>query len=233
MNPVKLSRSISLPLLVAAGALVASPLTWASDANACGAEIMLAPVEERRTPPQEIARAEKLLDDDRFEAATRSVRKVFPRVRHEVKATDPLSSRARRVFALAVVRMNGASPASASAATRAANLDWAVSVLRELDRTRPNDPAVQADLGEALSKVPATHGEALLLLSRLAERDLMGSPHAFTALASLRADEGDRAAAEAAVQRCETISRHPGLCRPANAPAPAAPAAPTLAGAKA
>ena len=58
---------------------------------------------------------------------------------------------------------------------------------------RPNDPTVQADLGEALSKTEGGRAEGLKILQGLAQKDLMGSPHAYAALAKLRSQSGDMA----------------------------------------
>ena len=99
--------------------------------------------------------------------------------------------------------------------TPKANLEWAVQSLREIDAKRPNDPTVQADLGEALSKTATGQAEALKLLQGLAQKDLMGSPHAYAALAKLRTAERRLAGAEAAIKRCEEMSKTPGVCKPA------------------
>ena len=44
----------------------------------------------------------------------------------------------------------------------------------------------------------------------------MGSPHAYAALAKLRAEKGDSSGAEAAIKRCEEMSKVPGVCKPAS-----------------
>ena len=58
----------------------------------------------------------------------------------------------------------------------------------------------------------------------------MGSPFAYAALAKIRTGKGDTAGAEAAIKRCEEMSKVPGVCKPA---APAAPAAKPVANARA
>jgi len=123
------------------------------------------------------------------------------------------------VFALAVVRSNGdinekkAGVFSQSEWTPKANLEWAVQSLREIDQKRPNDPTVQADLGEALSKLPHTQAEGMKLLAGLAQKDLMGSPHAYAALAKMKSEKGDTAGAEAAIKKCEEMSKNPAVCK--------------------
>ena len=141
------------------------------------------------------------------------------------------------VFALAVVRSNGvvnernSGSWSSTEWTPTANLEWAIQSLREIDAKRPNDPTVQADLGEALSKLPRTQDESLKLLGGLAQKDLMGSPFAYAALAKIRETKGDTAGAQAAIKRCEEMSKVPGVCKPAT-PA-STPAAKPVANARA
>jgi hypothetical protein len=195
-------------------------VAYAPDANACGMSVRLAPTPQKPTPVQDIARAEKALESGQNVAAAKTILTTFPRVRGVTVGENPLETRAVRVFALAIVRSNGTVSEKAAAVaspvewTPNANLEWAVQALREIDAKRPNDPTVQADLGEALSKLPNGRDEALKLLQSLAERDLMGSPHAYAALANLRREKGDTSGAEAAVKRCEEMSKTPGMCRP-------------------
>jgi hypothetical protein len=210
-------------VVIAAVALVSLPL--ARDAGACGMSIRMAPVQqEKPSAVREIAQAEAALEDGRTAVAAKAALKTFPRLRESAVGADPLETRAIRVFALAVARSNGAiTEASLGIPTKtdwapAGNLAWAVQSLREIDQKRPNDPAVQADLGEALSMVAHAKDEALTILQRLAEKDLMGSPHAYAALAKLRTAHGDTAGAEAAVKRCEAMARGQGICKPASVP---------------
>ncbi len=221
---MKISRAAVLAVSLVPAALAAA--SFASDASACGMSVRLDPTPQRPTPVQEIAKAEKALEGGQHLVAARTVLGTFPRVRGVEAGQNPLETRALRVFALAIVRSDGAvserstlgpsgkpSP-SMQEWTPAANLGWAVQALREIDQKRPNDPTVQADLGEALSKTPQGQAEALTILQGLAQRDLMGSPHAYAALAKLRTKQGDQAGAEAAVKRCEEMSKSPGVCRP-------------------
>ncbi|HEY8079128.1 MAG TPA: hypothetical protein VIF62_33580 [Labilithrix sp.] len=197
--------------------------TYATDASACGMSVRLDPTPQRPTPVQEIARAEKSLEGGQNLAAAQAVLGTFPRVRNATAGANPLETRALRVFALALVRSDGsadekkAGVATTGEWTPKANIEWAAQSLREIDAKRPNDPAVQADLGEALAKLPANQTDAMKLLASLAQKDLMGSPNAYAALAKLRSEKGDMAGAEAAVKRCEEMSKTPGICKPKSA----------------
>ena len=207
-------------LALALAVVPALAATYTSDAGACGMSIRLDRTPQKPTPVQEIARAEKALENGQGVVAAKAVLGAFPRVRGANAGDNPLETRALRVFALAVVRSGGsvteksAGVPSQAEWTPTANLEWAVQSLREIDAKRPNDPTVQANLGEALSKIPARQGEAMTILQGLAQKDLMGSPHAYAALASLRGQKGDSAGALAALKRCEEMSKVPGVCRP-------------------
>lgn len=218
-------RAAVLALVVLPAAVVASS---AADAQACGMSVRMEPTPQRPTPVQEIARAEKALEGGQNLAAAQAVLQTFPKIRTATAGANPLETRALRVFSLAVVRSDGAvdekkarvASANGIEWTPKANLDWAVQSLREIDAKRPNDPTVQADLGEALSKTTTGQAEALKILQGLAQKDLMGSPHAYAALAKLRTQSGDNAGAEAAIKRCEEMSKTPGICK-TSAPAKA------------
>ncbi|MBL8609704.1 MAG: hypothetical protein JNL38_20395 [Myxococcales bacterium] len=192
----------------------------AGDASACGMSVRLEPIPERPTPVQEIATGEKSLDSGNYLAAANAVTRTFPAIRNATAGTDPLQTRGLRVLAMSIVRSDGKVAANGQW-TPAANLEWAAQTLREIDQKRPNDPAVQADLGEALAKITRTQGEAYKLLSRLADKDLMGSPHAYAALAQLRASKGDEQGMAAAVKRCEEMTKSPAVCKVSPAAKPA------------
>jgi Flp pilus assembly protein TadD len=206
-------------------------VSYAGDASACGSAIRLDPTPQKPTPVQEIARAEKALESGQNLVAAKAILGNFPKIRTVTAGQTPLETRALRVFSLAVVRSNGSvTEKSAGFASQGewlptANLEWAVQSLREIDQSRPNDPTVQADLGEALSKLAHGQAEALTILQGLAQKDLMGSPHAYAALAKLRTNTGDTSGAEAAIKRCEEMSKTPGVCKPAT-PAAAPPPKP-------
>ena len=222
---MKITKAVLIALSLVPAVFVTS---YASDANACGMSVRLDPTPQKPTPVQEIAKAEKALENGQNLAAAQAVLSSFPRVRVATAGQNPLETRALRVFALAIVRSNGevnekkAGVASTGEWLPKANIEWAVQSIREIDQKRPNDPTVQADLGEALSKLPHGQAEALKILQGLAQKDLMGSPQAYAALAKLKSEKGDSEGAEAAIKRCEEMSKTPGVCKPA-APAAAKP----------
>lgn len=228
---MKIARVVAFALAaVPAFAVFAAP----RDAAACGGAIFMeSRPSPKPTPVQEIARAEKALDNGQALVATQAVLGAFPKVRSATAGADGLETRALRVFALALVRSDGSADERRAGFytkaewARTSNLEWAVQALREIDQKRPNDPAVKADLGEALARLPHAEGEALTMLAGLDKKDLMGSPQAYAALAKLREKGGDQAGAEAAVKRCEEMSKTPGVCRP-SVGAPAKPKAPSL-----
>jgi Flp pilus assembly protein TadD len=212
---MKILKAAVLALAVVPAAILAIP----QDASACGMSVRMDPTPQRPTPVMEIARAEKALENGQNVQAAQAVLGTFPRIRVATAGTNPLETRALRVFALAVVRSNGdvnekkAGFASQGEWTPKANLEWAVQSIREIDAKRPNDPSVQADLGEALAKLPHGQDEALKILTALAQKDLMGSPQAYAALANLKSIKGDASGAEAAIKRCEEMSKAKGVCK--------------------
>lgn len=196
---------------IAALSLTAAMLTFCAPgiASACEEAVNLNPDPEP-SPAQLVAGAEKALDVDPNEAA-RVVFTHFTGIRSSVAGTDPIRTRALRVLAIAITRTNGTATERKTLSVGPewrpnANLEWAVQTLREIDEVRKNDPAVQADLGEALAKLPHGRGEAMRILGGLAQKDLMGSPHAYAALAALKQEKGDAAGAEAALTKCKEMS---------------------------
>lgn len=229
---MKIAKVVALALALLPAAVIT---TASSDASACGMAVRMEPTLQKPTPVQDIASAEKLLEGGQNVAAARKVLTQFPSIRSATAGANPLETRGLRVFALAIARSSGALTEKSMGLAGAdwttnANLAWSVQALREIDQKRPNDPAVQADLGEALSKVASSEGEAMTILAKLEKKDLMGSPFAYAALARLREKSGDSSGAQAASKRCEEMSKTPGVCKPS---APSAPAAKPVVAAKA
>jgi hypothetical protein len=188
--------------------------TAAAPASACenGVQIMV----DHNTP--RIARAEKALNEGQFTMAAVGVLQVFSTIRSTPVTQSPLANRALRIMALAAIRTDGALTAGkqwrgTTPEEQRANINWAIDTLQALNKQRPNNPSLQTDLGEALSKSEKHREEALKLLGKLAERDLITSPHGYAALARLRALSGDKPGSDAAAKRCEAVAKKPDVCK--------------------
>ena len=181
-------------------------------ASACGTAVY----REIDTSAQLVASAEQALAEGRYAKAAAKAVQAYPALKIVKAGTVPLADRALRILALASVRADGGVAVngfkSASAIDRATNLAWSVETLRDLNAKRPNNPSYQTDLGEALAKAPGGHDEAKKLLGELADKDLLTSAEGYAALARLRAENGDNAARDEAVKRCEAMSKTPRLC---------------------
>lgn len=173
-----------------------------------------------------LSQAETSLGAGKARAAAVNVLNAFPKLKTDA-GSDAMQARAQRILALAVVRTEGLLSVgevmkASTAEERRANLEWAVATLRKLNEAKKNVPALETELGEALSKLPETQGEALAVLGKLAEKDLITSPQGWAALAKLRRDAGDQEGGDAAARRHEAMTK-PGKGAPAKpAPAPAA-----------
>lgn len=158
-----------------------------------------------RSPSDRIADADRAMEEGRFASALSDVQSVYPKLtaREWVSADgDRLEVRAARTLALAFVRSG----------ERGDKLAWATHTLRDIAKNaHANDPAAQADLGEALAKDPSAQREAREILERLVAKDLVGSAHAYAALAALREAAG--APARELRARCEQMTRSADVCR--------------------
>jgi len=216
--------NLKTPILLAA--LLGAATAAGSDARACGyfnyREVRPAAQARPRPVPvaanDRIAAADQRLEEERLTEAGVEVTSAFPGIRQTFAGGSPLETRALRILSLALVRSEGTLRgvpgfSGASQAERTANLEWATRTLRSIDALRPNDPVTQADLAEALA-ARAHENESLAILADLTSRDLVGSAHAYAALARLRASKGDTAASRAALGRCERMTRSPTVvCR--------------------
>jgi hypothetical protein len=213
----------SFRVLVAATlALPAVALGHSPRASACENEVIY----QVSPDIQQITASELALGAGRAAKAVEGLLRRFPKARAEAKlpdrgpgmGIDKTGARAQRLVAVAIVRTEGllavgeAYP-SATAGDRRANLEWSIGILRAFAKVS-DGPSVQTDLGEALSKLPETRGEALTILDGLARKDLVTSPQGYAALADLRLAAGDRAGYEAARKKYERMA-------PASAPAAA------------
>jgi hypothetical protein len=215
-----MTRNASVLLVVLLGATAA---VTSSDAHACGGFYDYPEVRPVWRPKpvfvaasERIPRAVEWLEEEKLVEAATEVVTAFPKVRGIPVGASPLETRAQRVLALALVRAEGTLAGvrgftARTAADRTANLGWATGVLRSISAERRAEPAAQADLAEALEATPGKEDEALGILADLADRDLLGSAHAYAALARIRALRGDADSARGALARCERMTRTPSV----------------------
>lgn len=217
-----LRTPILLAALLAAGAAAA---TAAPAAHACGffdyREVRPVKVRPKPVPVaanDRIAAADQRLEEERLTDAATEVVTAFPRVRTIAVGASPLETRAQGILALAVVRAEGSLRgvqgfSGTSEAERSASLTWATDTLRAIDAERRDDPVARADFAEALA-ARKDDDRSLAILADLADRDLVGSAHAYATLARIRASRGDAQAARTALQRCELMTKSPAaVCK--------------------
>jgi len=177
-----------------------------------------------------VAEAEKALSAGNYLAAAGSVVRMMPHIETLHPRGDKLVARAERVLAVAIARADGKLaierevPADVvghwlgkSTAERSRNLAWSVATLRrELSsgtlKVQKDDPGLQTELGEALSKLEGGQDEARTILESLAARDLVASPQGYRALAELRQQQGDETGQQLAMKRCVSMAANSKLC---------------------
>lgn len=172
-----------------------------------------------------VARAEQALANGNRLAAAASVIRMMPHIKTLKSKPSSLVGRAERVLAVALSRSQGALavesevPAEVLGAWRgakdgesAANLAWAVDVLKRQSSAKADDVSLKTDLAEAMARVPEHRAEARTILEDLAKRDLIASPEGYAALASLRSQSGDRDGQKLALARCEAMAKSQDAC---------------------
>ncbi|MEQ9323763.1 MAG: hypothetical protein RIF41_31660 [Polyangiaceae bacterium] len=181
------TMAMGMALVVALGATAST-----DEAAACGNGV------ERRLHEHvmAIAKAEKDVSEGKARLAAQGVLNRYPRIRTQTLGRNTVADRALRVMARAVVRTGGGIDAGkrfpgSTDAERKDNLNWALRVLHAFVNNNPADASAKADYGEGLARVPERHAEARRVLSELAAKDLIGSAHAYAALAELRRQAGD------------------------------------------
>ncbi|HLK38833.1 MAG TPA: hypothetical protein VKU41_18860 [Polyangiaceae bacterium] len=165
-------------------------------------------------PGELISSAEQRLEEEHFAAAAAAVLSAFPRLASTTDGASPLETRAQRILVLAVARSDGALTGVSAFGdkgkeARASHLEWAIATMRVLESIHGNDPVAQGDLGETLAKLPKYEDEALGILAPLAERDLLGSAHAYATLARLRVARSEGAGGDEDIRRCRRMTKLP------------------------
>jgi hypothetical protein len=204
-------------------AMSAISLLSSASALACGGEWF----PEVQVDPRihGVLEAEKAVAKGNYVAAAGSVVRMMPHLKTLDPKKDPLVARAERVLAVAIERSNGQLSLEQevpseylghwlgkSRVDQDKNLAWSVHALREELTIKKDDPGIQTELGEALSKVDGGTDEARTLLESLAARDLVATPEGYKALAALRSQTGDQAGQQLAMKRCESMAPSSKVC---------------------
>lgn len=220
MKRSSLVRLVSASILLLPFGILGAP----ASAEACGTEVFS--VIDHSA--EGISSAERALSQGRVTAAANGVFQVFPKLRTTQPGKGPLTDRALRILALAAVRSDGAlnvgkgvnwQMVGATPEQKEENLLFAISTLRKLNEKRANSPSFQTDLAEALGKVPRFKAEALTILTQLAKKDLVASAEGYATLARLHDAMGEGAPRDAAVKRCEGMTKTPKACQVPTSPA--------------
>ena len=204
----------------------------AGSALACGHSIRM-----RLDPEAEMMRVvNKQIRKHQYRAAARTILRTYPDIRTRVAKRTPRRShrlrmspfgvrnpainlrRARIAMATAVARTDGHLTAGngwsgRTPHMRLADLRWAANVLRRAVARTPRSVVMRTRLGEALSRLPWTRGEALDLLSDIAAKGGLPEGMAWAALADLKQELGDRQGSRQALQRCRKLDGSARACR--------------------
>ena len=214
-------RKHTMLFLAVGGCMGISMLT--QDARACGGEWYPEVMVDPRI--HGVAQAEKNLQNGNRLAAAASVIRMIPHIKSLKSKPGSLVARAERVLAVALSRSQGALTVASevprevlggwqgeSAGESAANLVWAVAVLKRQSEAKSDDVSLRTDLAEAMARVPEHRAEARNILEQLAQRDLIASPEGYAALAALLRESGNADGQKLALKRCEAMAKSQDAC---------------------
>jgi hypothetical protein len=220
MKRSTLVRLVSASIVALPLGIVGAP----APAAACGTEVFS--IIDHSA--EGISSAERALSKGSVASAATQVFQVFPKLKTTKPGAGPLSDRALRILSLATVRADGATSVGrgvnwpmvgVTSDQKEANLLFAIDTLRKLNEKRANSPSLQTDLAEALGKVPRFKSEAYTILTELAKKDLVASAEGYATLAKLHEAMGEGAPRDAAVKRCEGMTKTPKACQVPASPA--------------
>jgi hypothetical protein len=219
-NSIKYKFIAALALTAAFGAMI-------PEAEACGGGWWPGEsIQEIDYRPFGIAMAEKQLEGGKADDAAATVLRVIPHIQsYKTAVKDEVINRGLRVLAVAAARSNGEVDVAKQldpyqrefiSLKRDAKLsidsEWTVAALRALADRNADDAVAQSELGEALASSAAHRDEGRQLLEKLAEKDLLTSPEAYKALATLRAVAGNEDGRIAALERCKAMAKDAAFC---------------------
>ncbi len=201
-----------------AGAAVALgvAISCAADAAAChnGVEIRVVPV------TQIVSQSAQALASGQPERAVTLAGRAIRRIRNESRSARNrmLMNRAKRVLAVATVRLEGAVDTerfvvarSMDAAARQEALRWSVGILEHGFGEEPG-PVSTARYAEALARFESQRSRARALLAQLAAADVMPDAYGYRVLAELEATDAAARARALTACRARAGARAARLC---------------------
>lgn len=204
------SSSLKVLGFAIAGALALSPVLIAhSEARACGNSYRY----ELDPKTNLLVKAEEALSEGNYKQAWRLATKATGAIGAEVEGKDKpndlasLRARSLRVTSIAAVRTNGEVAGKRRAAQTAS---WAVEQLRVLVLREGGNPYLQARLAEGLAASEAGRAEALAILSKLADGDLMPDAQAWLLYAELQTNDTERTRG---LDKCKLRANDPSICK--------------------
>jgi hypothetical protein len=120
---------------------------------------------------------------------------------------DPMRARALRVAAIAAIKSKGAVAGEKNAV---ATQTWAVDQLRVLADRENKNPYLMARLAEGLVLQPEGAAEALVILAKLADDDMMPDAAAWLLYGQLSTDDKVKTRA---VEQCKLRANDPATCK--------------------
>lgn len=210
-----------LRAITAAGAIGLSVLALApSDGSACVNET------ERVVVPTtgSLVAAEKQANEGDLDAAIKSLMGAQPRISIASAGMSPDKDRAIRVAARILARASsGPFP---NFPNDEEQLKWGFLNVRKMREKSPDDPSILTDFGEIGARLPTERHEAMQVLARLEEKDLVASAFGYAALGRMRAEIGADTAKvasaplraleagkrEISMMRCKKLAKDPTLC---------------------
>lgn len=202
---------MKLVRFVFAASLAVVPLTQVlsvATASACGNSYRY----ELDPKTNMLVRAEESLHEGDFKKAYKLAADATGPIGKSVEGKDKPATldsaraRALRVAAIATIKSKG----SATKNRAEVALGWAVDQLRVLAAREQNNPYLMARLAEGLVLQPNGQAEALSILAKLADDDMMPDSAAWLLYGQLSSDEKVKTRA---LEQCKLRANDPATCK--------------------
>lgn len=204
-------KLVRLAFVASLAAVPMSQLLSVATAQACGNSYRY----ELDPKTNMLVRAEESLHEGDFKKAYKLAADATGPVGKSVEGKDKPATldfaraRALRVAAIATIKSRGAAAQGGKDKPELA-LTWAVDQLRVLAAREQNNPYLMARLAEGLALQPAGQAEALSILAKLADDDMMPDAAAWLLLGQLSSDDKVKTRA---VEQCKLRANDPATCK--------------------